>query len=179
MLRPQYMHVVTQLDSVLLVALDAPPPPTPSDLAITIARDGWRITATEGAEFPDAVRDGDPGSGVRMSSSDVQAAIVVDVGRERPLTGVRLVPVAMNDTIVYECSVELSRDGTTWERPRTWFEPDDRDALVSRPREVRFFEARFEPSTARFVRLTNPRAAYYSAWWEIGELELLAPAGAS
>jgi hypothetical protein len=44
---------------------------------------------------------------------------------------------------------------------------------------VRFFEARFEPSTARFVRISNPRAGYRAPWWEIGELDLLAPADAS
>jgi hypothetical protein len=179
MLRPQYAHVETQLDTALLVVLDAPPPPLPKGDTIPIGREGWRLTASDDAQSLEAVRDGDPHTGCRLPSDDVAAAVVVDLGRERSLTGVRLVPVAVGDPTIYQANVEISRDAETWERPRTWFEPDDRDALVSRPRDVRFFEARFEPSPARFVRITNPRAGYRAPWWEIGELDLLAPAGAS
>lgn len=170
-----YARAVNQIDTALLIALQAPPPPLPKDAARPLAREGWRITASEGAQAPDAVRDGDPHTSCRIPAEDPDGSIVVDLGEEAPLGGVRVVPVGPSDSTIYLAVVELSRDGESWERPRTWFEPDDAEALLTHPRSVRFFEARFMPGAARYVRITNPRARFRSRWWEIGELDLLVP----
>jgi hypothetical protein len=174
-LRPQYAHVVTQIGDTLLIGLDAPPPPLPDDDAVVIPRDDWRLTAIGDAESPGAVRDGDPRTGCRLPSDDTSAALVVDLQRARPVSGVRVASVDPGDTTIYLMHVETSRDGDTWERPRTWFEPDDLAALIARPRDVRFFEARFEARESRFVRLTDPRAGFRAPSWGVGELDLLAP----
>jgi hypothetical protein len=86
--------------------------------------------------------------------------------------------VDTTDDTIYMTRIELSADGESWTPVRTWFEPDDRRALIERPRDVRWYEARFEPIVARYVRLTNARARYRGQRWEIGELEIFTRAGA-
>jgi hypothetical protein len=168
------LRVVTQLDTALLIHLQTPPPILPDDPVTVLPRERWSVRASDDFRDVDALRDGSAATvaSVRVSH-DATPWIVVDVGEPTWLSGLRVAPASASDDTIYLARVEVSLDGASWEMPRTWFEPDDRRALIERPRTVRFFDARFAPTRARFVRMVNPRARFRTGRWEIGELDLL------
>ncbi|HWP65764.1 MAG TPA: hypothetical protein VNO26_07620, partial [Candidatus Limnocylindria bacterium] len=75
---------------------------------------------------------------------------------------------------VYAAEVATSLDGTSWTPSDARFVPDSLATLFERPRDVRYWEARFPPRVARWVRLTNPRLRFWSGTWELAEVDVLA-----
>jgi hypothetical protein len=169
------MHVVTQLDTALLIRLREPPASLPTDPVAVLPRERWSVRASDDFARVEALRDGSAATTAIAHVADSKAGpwIEIDVGEATPLRGVRVAPASAGDDTIYLARVELSLDETSWHRPRTWFESDDRRALIENPRAVRFFDARFVPTSARYVRLTNPRAGFRRGRWEIGELDVL------
>jgi hypothetical protein len=173
------IHVETQLTTALLIRLGEPPPSLPTAPVAVLPREGWSIRASDGVRRLESLRDGSAETtAIARVDSNPSPWIVVEVGEVTSLSGVRVTPSSAGDSTIYLARVELSLDGSSWEMPRTWFEPDDRRALLEHPRAVRYFDARFVPTRARYVRLINPRARFRMGRWEIGELDLLGGAGA-
>jgi len=170
------LHVDTQLDAALLVRLREPPPPLPSERGTPLPRDRWTLVASENVAGLEALRDESAASSAmaRVGEPPTATWIRIDLGDAVPLSAVRLTPALPTDETIYTTRIEVSDDGESWRPVRTWFEPDDRQTLIERPRAIRWFEARFEPTVTRHVRLTNPRAHYRGQLWEIGELEMFA-----
>ena len=172
------MHVVTQLDTALLIRLQQTPPGLPTDPAVVLPRDRWTVRASNDFEHVDALRDGAAATAatVELRAQSEIPWLVVSLAETTSVCGVRAAPPSPGDSTIYLAHLELSLDGTTWNAPRTWFEPDDRQALIERPRTVRYFDARFVPTPARYVRLLNGRANFQGRRWHVGELDLLSPA---
>jgi hypothetical protein len=76
---------------------------------------------------------------------------------------------------VYLADVQTSLDGVTWTTTPARFEPDSLATLYQHPDEVRWWEARFPATNARYVRLVNARLAFWGGAWEIADLDVLTP----
>jgi hypothetical protein len=129
------------------------PPVSPPPPAAPIARAGRTISAAQ---------DGVP-------------SLTIDVGAVRTIVGVRCTSNA-DPVSVYAAEVATSLDGVTWTPTDARFVPDSLAVLFAQPAEVRFWDARFAAREARWVRLTNPRVAFWGGTWELAEIDVLAPA---
>src|SRR5262249_20748646 len=108
-------------------------------------------------------------------SKDGLPQLTIDLGAVRTVAGVRCTSNA-DPVSIYAAEVATSLDGVTWTPSEARFTPDSLDVLFARPAEVRFWDARFPPREARWVRLTNPRVGFWGGTWELAEIDVLAPA---
>jgi hypothetical protein len=173
---PDGARVVARDGTAALVHVDAPPP-SPPPPAAPLARDAWRLAASGSAATGSALLDGDARTTWQVTTAPGAApSLTIDLGAERVVSGVRSVAGSSDARGVYLTEVATSTDGREWTPTEARFEPDSLATLFARPAEVRFWEGRFVPRAARWVRLTNP---YLDAWggtWEFAEIDVLAPA---
>ena len=177
-------------------SLPATPPPPP---ARPLPARGLHVTAASGAGDVARVLDGDPATTwIAPPLPGVAPTLTVDLGAPRTLAGVRLVVPAAHAASAFRTEVAVSDDGTRWTPLDAVFEPDDLDRFLHAPPAHVGFTARFPPTPARRVRLTNPYLAGVqqqlrsmteaatrlglsldAGWrgeWELDELQVLTPA---
>jgi hypothetical protein len=148
-----------------------PPPPT-----VPIARRGWRVAVTEGQGHAGALTDGRLDSRwVSAPGPDGSAAVLVDLGERRRLSGVVLIGGAARLPQTLEVA---ATDGTGEVRRLAridvaGFSVDWRNGGL-RAGPGRAVVARFGPVAARTLRLTDLGPG---GTWAVSELFLLAPAG--
>jgi F5/8 type C domain-containing protein len=161
--------------------LRVPPRPSPPPAPATpLPRTGWTLAATAGADALPALLDGDPATRWRVDAErDAPPSLTVDLGAVHSVAGVRCGRGGLEAFGVHLADVATSIDGVAWTPTGAQFEPDSLVTLFARPVDVRWWEARFPAVDARFVRLTNPRLAFFGGPWEIAELDVLTPAAGS
>ncbi len=178
-LGPSGAEVVHRDGPTALVRVPSVPPRT-SPPAIVLPRAGWRLTASDAEGALPAVVDGDAASVWRVVAERPRIPwLMIDLGRVAPVAGLRAVSGAPDAPGLYLADIETSLDGDSWTATSARFDPESLQMLFQRPSEMRRWEARFAPRDARFVRLTNPRLAFWGAAWEIAELDVLTPAAGS
>jgi hypothetical protein len=176
--RPDQGLVVTaRVEREALVRVD-PVPADPASVPVTtLPRDGWRMETTLDPNGLERLRDGDPttawGAPVAFGTS---AALTIDLGATRAIAGVRCTTPLATAAGVHLSRVELSDDGARFVLAPAGFEPDSLQALYDAPESVRWWEARFPTTPARWVRLTAGERAFWAGPWTIAELDVLAPA---
>jgi hypothetical protein len=165
-------------DTALVRVDDAPPTPAPP--SIPLPRTGWTLDASGAEAALPALLDGDARTTWLLAPAQgTVPSLTVDLGAVRTVVGVRCAGGALDATGVYLADVATSLDRTTWTPTDARFDPDALATLFTRPADVRFWEARFPPRAARWVRLTNARAVFRGATWELGELDVLTPGDGS
>ena len=176
---PDGARVIARDGAAALVRLDEPPPRPPPP-AVPLARADWTLAAPGTAATLAALLDGDPGTTWRVTAEPGAApSLTIDLGAVRTVDGVRCVAGSSDASGVYLSDVATSTDGREWTPTEGRFGPDSLATLFARPAEVRFWEARFAPRAARWVRLTNPRLGVWGGTWEFAEIDVLAPASSS
>jgi hypothetical protein len=93
----------------------------------------------------------------------------------RSLAGIRITTPLEHAPGVQWSRVQLSNDGTTFSLAPAGFEPDSLTTLYEAPQRVRYWELRFPPREARWIRLSNGELAFWGGDWTIAELEILEP----
>jgi hypothetical protein len=170
--------VTTRVERDALVRID----PAPATDALparvtTMPREGWRIATTLDAADVDRLRDGDAtthwGGPVTFGARET---LTIDLGTARAVAGVRCTTPIAEAGGVHLSRIELSDDGERFALAPAGFEPDSLQALYNAPETIRFWEARFPPTPARFVRLTSGERSFWAGPWTIGELDVLVPA---
>jgi hypothetical protein len=152
------------------------PPPTPLEPAAPLPRTGWSLDASDGRSMLAALVDGDARSVWRVEASRAAPPwLSVDLGAVASVTGVRCMRGPVDEPGVYLADVQTSLDGVTWTTTPARFEPDSLATLYQHPDEVRWWEARFPATNARYVRLVNARLAFWGGAWEIADLDVLTP----
>ncbi|MGH7893380.1 MAG: hypothetical protein ACREQL_01870, partial [Candidatus Binatia bacterium] len=155
-------------------------PPEPSRAVVPVERVAWHLEANAGAAMLPSLHDGDPRTVWRIvAERSTPPSVVVDLDRVVVVAGVRCIPGAPDAPGIYLADVSTSLDDATWTPTDARFEPDALQALFDHPAGVRSWEAHFAPRDARYVRLTNPRLAFWGGAWEIAELDVLTPAEGS
>jgi len=172
---PAGARVIARDGSAALVRVDEPPP-NPPPPAVPLDRTGWTLTATgEEATVP-ALLDGDPQTVWRVAATPgAVPSLTIDLGAVRMVSGVRCVAGSVDATGLYLAEIATSVDGTEWAPTEARFSPDSLATLFARPADVRFWEARFVPRRARWVRLTNARLSFWTGTWQLAEVDVLTP----
>ena len=120
---------------------------------------------------PSRALDGDPATAWRVGLGTRRHEapwLLVDLGREENLSGLRLQPGAESHSS-WSIRVETSVDGEAFEPAARELQPESLRTFIDRPEAARF-EARFPPRPARYVRLTNP--GFWADTWSVAELTL-------
>jgi hypothetical protein len=169
------LTVVDRADTDLLYRLE--PRPAHADVvAVPLARDGGTIATTLGGTALRALVDGRADTLWSVTVPRGQTpALTIDLGAVHDVAGVRCRTPLERAAGVQWSRVELSEDGTRFTTAPAGFEPDSLAALYDAPDTVRFWEARFPPRRARWVRLSNADLAFWGGEWTIGDLDVLAP----
>ncbi len=159
----------------LLYRVEPRPDPAPISL-VPLPRDGWTLAASTGDGPLRALVDGHDDTlwSVTVPRGETPS-LTIDLGAAYDVAGVRCRTPLDRAAGVQWSRVELSEDGTTFTTAPAGFEPDSLRALYDAPDTVRFWEARFPPRRARWVRLSNADLAFWSGEWVIGELDVLVP----
>jgi hypothetical protein len=151
-------------------------PQSPTIPAVPLPRDGWTIASSASGTRLRALIDGKPDT---LWSVDVARgqtpSLTIDLGAAHDVAGIRCTVPLDRAAGVQWSRVELSDDGTHYATAPAGFEPDSLAALYDAPDTVRWWDARFPPRRARWVRLTNADLAFWTGEWTIGELDVLAP----
>jgi hypothetical protein len=170
------LAIVERAGTDLLYRVD--PRPEPAAVAtLPLARDGWTIATTLGGTALRALVDGRADTLWSVTVPRGQTpALTIDLGAVHDVAGVRCRTPLERAAGVQWSRVELSEDGTRFTTAPAGFEPDSLAALYDAPDTVRFWEARFPPRRARWVRLSNTDLAFWGGEWTIGDLDVLAPA---
>jgi hypothetical protein len=172
---PAGAHVIARDGSAALVRIDEPPP-RPSPPAVRLDRTGWTLAATGEAGALPALLDGDPRTVWSVAAPPgAVPSLTIDLGAVRTVSGVRCVADPVDASGVYLAEIATSVDGSEWIPTEARFSPDSLATLFARPADVRFWEARFAPRPARWVRLTNARLGFWGGTWRLAEVDVLAP----
>ena len=168
--------VVERAATDLLYRVEPRPEPAPIAV-VALPRDGWTIATPQGRTALRALIDGHADTlwSVTVARGETPS-LTIDLGAVHDVAGVRCRTPLEQSAGVQWSRVELSEDGTHFATAPAGFEPDSLAALYAAPDTVRYWEARFPPRRARWVRLTNADLAFWSGEWVIGELDVLVPA---
>jgi hypothetical protein len=173
---PPDARVIARDAGAALVHLDEASPPAPPP-ATPIDRSAWMLTASAAEAILPALVDGDPTSTWQVTTvAGVVPSITIDLGAVHDVAGVRCVAGPRDGGGVYRARVETSLDGDHWMPTESRFAPDSLKTLFARPAEVRFWDARFAPRAARWVRLSNAQLAFWTGTWQLAEVNVLVPA---
>jgi hypothetical protein len=158
-------------------ALDRRLAALPATGARVVARDGaaalLHVDAAPERPLPLAVPL--PRTGRAIEVSDATFPVTIDLGAVRTVAGVRST-TGSDPAGIYGAEVATSLDGVAWTPTDARFSPDSLATLFARPADVCFWEARFRARPARWIRLTNPRLSFWGGTWQLGEIDVLAPA---
>lgn len=168
---------VRQVGAALLVRVE-PGPAEPAAPVAPLPRASWSAADSAGTRTLDALADGDATTRWTLAverRTPTAPHLTLDLGRSRPVAGVRVTAPLEDADATQWSRVLLSDDGVTFTLAASGFEPDSFAALYEAPARIRWWEARFPPRPARYVRLTNAELAFWGGTWTIAELDVLAP----
>jgi hypothetical protein len=173
---PPGARVVARDRVAALVHIDEPPPRPPPPAA-PLPRADWTLVAPGTETARAALVDGDPRTTWQVTAEPGAApSLAIDLGTVRTIDGVRCFAGPSDAAGIYSAEVATSTDGSEWTPTDARFDPDSLATLFARPADVRFWEARFAPRAARWVRLTNPRLSFWTGTWVLAEIDVLTPA---
>ncbi|HXJ33121.1 MAG TPA: discoidin domain-containing protein [Candidatus Eisenbacteria bacterium] len=166
-------QIVARDGAAALVRVDEPAP-SPPPAAVPLARAGRALSASGNREALAALEDDDPRTVWQLAvERGAVPSLTIDLGVARMVAGVRCVGGSLDSVGVYLADVETSVDGTEWTPTGARFDPDSLPALFAHPADVRWWDARFTPRPARWVRLTNARLGNRTGTWELAEVDVL------
>jgi len=172
---PAGARVIARDGSAALVHVDEPPPSPPAP-AVPLPRAGWTLAASGAESILPALVDGDPRTIWRVPAAPgAVPSLTIDLGSVRTITGVRCVAGSVAAAGLYLAEIATSTDGAEWTPTEARFSPDSLATLFARPADVRFWDARFAPRRARWVRLTNARLSFWTGTWQLAEIDVLTP----
>lgn len=156
------------------------PPGGPGPLR-ELDRTGWRLEASHGADSAARALDGDPATAWTSGAPQAPGmTLELDLGAEQVVCALRIELGRDRSDFARGLRVETSRDGRAWAPAcdvgdfgtDLHWDNDQPRFLVGGDA----YACRFEPVSARFLRLTQT-GADSRWWWTVAELRACAPAG--
>lgn len=143
--------------------------------AVALDRTRWVVAASSSVEQAENVRDADPSTSWHTQGLGPGKIpwLRVDLDAEVPVTGLRVLPGPADVFGVSVPEIEVSLDAVSWQGLGALLHPESFRDFLEHPRARQYFEARFAPRPARYVRLISPTVAFWGGSWDVAELEVL------
>jgi hypothetical protein len=171
------VELAARFESAVILRLTSPPATASSAPRATapLPSTDFSLAASGSESALSALVDGDPDTAWRIAPEpNARPWLRVDFDRSRAVAGVRSIPAAANAPGIFRSRVEVSNDGTNWERLEAAFEPASLRDLIERPVELAYYQALFPTRRVRHLRLSNQKSATRKEAFEMAELEILA-----